>query len=96
MLWILACSLLPWPTWAGMHTHGDGFQPDEILRVTLEKVPVACRWRESAVVNGSSPGPPLRIKPNKTTWVRVYNDMPTENLTMVTIYPFESAEAEMH
>ncbi|ETN36555.1 L-ascorbate oxidase [Cyphellophora europaea CBS 101466] len=43
---------------------------------------MACRSRTSAVINGTSPGPPLRITPDQTTWVRVYNDMENENLTM--------------
>jgi hypothetical protein len=32
---------------------------------------------------GTSPGPPIYLKENQTTWIRVYNDFASENLTMV-------------
>lgn len=79
---ILGCFALAQLCRAGAHTHDESFQPDEILRVTVEQVNQACRSRASAVVNGTSPGPPLRLRPDQTTWVRVYNDMERENLTM--------------
>ncbi|KAJ5155839.1 L-ascorbate oxidase [Penicillium capsulatum] len=31
---------------------------------------------------GTTPGPTIRLRENKTTWIRVYNDFPTDNLTM--------------
>jgi L-ascorbate oxidase len=67
---------------ATLRTHDESFQPDEVLRVSIESINQACRTRSSAVVNGTSPGPPLRIKPDHTTWIRVHNDMEAENLTM--------------
>lgn len=64
-------------------THGDDFVPDYVLNVTYQDVSVACQSRPSVVVNGSSPGPALRIPAGKTTWIRVYNSMSDYNLTMV-------------
>ncbi|CAI7632070.1 unnamed protein product [Penicillium pancosmium] len=42
--------------------HDDSFQPDHILRVTAENYREACTTRYSVLVNGSSPGPELRLK----------------------------------
>ncbi|KAJ5259627.1 hypothetical protein N7478_012608 [Penicillium angulare] len=38
--------------------------------------------RYSALVNGSSPGPELRLKEGQVSWIRVYNDMEHENATI--------------
>jgi hypothetical protein len=63
--------------------HGPGFTPHEVLRITLnDTFTVGCQTRASVLVNGTSPGPPIRIEPGKTTWIRVYNDMETDNFTM--------------
>jgi L-ascorbate oxidase len=62
--------------------HDASFVPDEILRITEENVTIACESRLSVLVNGTSPGPALRLKPGKTTWIRVYNDMEHWNTTM--------------
>jgi hypothetical protein len=63
--------------------HGPEFTPDEVLRVTLKDTfAVGCQTRASVLVNGTAPGPPIHLKPGKTTWVRVYNDMETQNFTM--------------
>ena len=64
-------------------THDSEFVPDHVLRVSTRNISVACETRQSAVVNGSSPGPELRIPPGQRTWIRVYNDMGEANLTMV-------------
>jgi hypothetical protein len=64
--------------------HGDDFVPDLVLDVTYQDVPVACQSRPSVVVNGTSPGPALRIPAGKTTWIRVYNSMSDYNVTMVS------------
>lgn len=68
-----------------VRTHDTSFTPDLSLRVTLKNITQGCSIRESVVVNGTSPGPALYIKPNKVTWIRVYNDMADQNLTMVRI-----------
>ncbi|PYI00886.1 putative multi-copper oxidase [Aspergillus sclerotiicarbonarius CBS 121057] len=54
----------------------------DVLRITEDTVPIACRTRFSALVNGSTPGPAIHLKENQTTWVRVYNDMESSNFTM--------------
>lgn len=66
-----------------LHYHDSGFTPDFYLRVTYENHTVACQHRMSVLVNGTSPGPPLRLPPGKTSWVRVCNDMDAYNTTMV-------------
>ncbi|RAH83160.1 putative multi-copper oxidase [Aspergillus japonicus CBS 114.51] len=67
---------------AHLTRHDESFSPDYILRVTEDTVPIACRTRYSALVNGSIPGPTLYLRENQTTWVRVYNDMLSNNLTI--------------
>jgi hypothetical protein len=45
--------------------------------------------RYSVLVNGSSPGPELRLQEDNVSWIRVYNDMEHANVTMVfdRLYP---------
>lgn len=69
--------------------HDGQFKPDHVLRVTVAQVPSACENRDSVVVNGTSPGPTIHLLPGTRTWIRVYNDIPDQNLTMVS-------EAETH
>lgn len=65
-------------------THDDTFIPDAVLRVTEEKRKQSCvPEKDILVVNGTSPGPVLRFEEGKTLWIRVYNDIPAQNLTMV-------------
>ncbi|KAL5346162.1 hypothetical protein ACLOAV_009195 [Pseudogymnoascus australis] len=64
-------------------THDKNFVPDAILRVTEEERKQSCvPSKEILVVNGTSPGPTLRFTEGKTVWIRVYNDIPNQNLTM--------------
>jgi FtsP/CotA-like multicopper oxidase with cupredoxin domain len=63
--------------------HDSDFVPDHVLVVTYENTSIACQSRLSTLVNGSTPGPTLRLQPGKTSWVRVYNNMADYNLTMV-------------
>ncbi|KAH7146963.1 ascorbate oxidase [Dactylonectria estremocensis] len=77
-------------------THDNSFFPDYVLRVTSRNISVACETRLSAVVNGTSPGPELRIKPGKTTWIRVYNDLESQNLTMAREKDLQSANRRQH
>lgn len=65
-------------------THDETFTPDHVLRITKQNISVACESRLSVVINGTSPGPTLRLKPGASTWIRVYNDMTDSNLTMVS------------
>ena len=64
--------------------HDDSFSPDAILRVTMQNVSIGGIHRLTALVNGSIPGPELRVPENETAWIRVYNDMNGQNLTMVS------------
>jgi hypothetical protein len=66
-----------------LHKHDGSFEPDFYLSVTYENHTVACQHRMSVLVNGTSPGPTLRLTPGKTSWVRVCNDMEMYNTTMV-------------
>jgi L-ascorbate oxidase len=62
--------------------HDGSFQPDYILRATAQNITVNCESRYSVIINGSSPGPTLYFLEGKTTWVRVYNDIADQNLTV--------------
>lgn len=64
--------------------HDESFQPDHILRVTAQTYRQACMNRYSVLVNGSSPGPELRLKEGQVSRIRVYNDMKDENTTIVS------------
>ncbi|RMZ67932.1 L-ascorbate oxidase [Pyrenophora seminiperda CCB06] len=65
-----------------VHTHDAGFKPDFYLSVTYENHNVACEQRMSVLVNGTSPGPALRLPAGKTSWVRVCNNMDEFNTTI--------------
>ncbi|KAG0645875.1 Multicopper oxidase aurL2 [Hyphodiscus hymeniophilus] len=63
--------------------HDETFVPDAVLRITAENKTQSCLPSKSVVlVNGTSPGPELRLLEGRTYWIRVYNDMPDQNLTM--------------
>lgn len=62
--------------------HDSSFVPDYVLHITYETVSIGCQTRPSALINGSLPGPELRIPPGKTSWIRVYNEMTDKNATM--------------
>lgn len=79
---LLISILLPHPLTAIVHD--DSFSPDAILRVTAQIVSLGGIQRLTALVNGSIPGPELRVPENETAWIRVYNDMKDQNLTMVS------------
>jgi L-ascorbate oxidase len=64
--------------------HDTTFTPDHILRVTNENIDIACDQHLSVVVNGSTPGPIIRLAPGTASWIRVYNDVEDQNLTMVS------------
>lgn len=63
--------------------HDSTFTPDLILRGTSGNVTIDCESRYSVLLNGTSPGPTIRLVEGKTTWIRVYNDMKEFNLTVV-------------
>ena len=73
------------------HKHGADFIPDAILRITVQNISQSCLPPKPVVlVNGTSPGPEIRLMEGGTYWIRVYNDMPHANLTMVD-FPFYSS-----
>jgi hypothetical protein len=89
MLGILPCLILGLIAAAQashLRVHDDSFSPDYVLRVTAEDYEQACTERHSVLVNGSFPGPELRLQEDQTSWIRVYNDMEHSNLTMVNSY----------
>jgi hypothetical protein len=63
--------------------HDSSFVPDHVLRLTYEDISIGCQTRSSVVVNGTLPGPAIHLKPGKTSWIRVYNDMSDNNATIV-------------
>ena len=64
--------------------HDASFTPDTILRVAEQTATQSCVTKEGvAVVNGTIPGPEIRFAEGRVYWIRVYNDMPDKNLTMV-------------
>lgn len=66
-------------------THNGSFVPDVILRVTAQNVSQSCLpAKPTVLVNGTSPGPEITLLEGETTWIRVYNDMTLQNLTMVS------------
>ena len=71
---------------ANLQTHDASFQPDVVLRISKINAQIACTERESVVVNGTTPGPLVTLTAGKTTWIRVYNDMPNDNATTVSTH----------
>ncbi|KAK4234890.1 hypothetical protein C8A03DRAFT_37294 [Achaetomium macrosporum] len=65
-----------------VHDGNGNFTPDHVLRVNIARMPSACESREDVVVNGTSPGPAIHVLPGSRTWIRVYNDMTDQNVTM--------------
>jgi FtsP/CotA-like multicopper oxidase with cupredoxin domain len=64
--------------------HDASFTPHAILRVTEQKFTQSCMTKPAvALINGTSPGPEIRLVEGRTFWIRVYNDMEGQNLTMV-------------
>jgi L-ascorbate oxidase len=62
--------------------HDDSFRPDYILRATAQNITIDCESRYSVVINGTSPGPTIYLTEGRTTWIRVYNDILDQNLTV--------------
>lgn len=66
------------------HEHGPAFVPDAVLSVSRQNIAIGGVSRYSTLVNGSLPGPTLRLKEGEMVWIRVYNDMKDQNTTMVS------------
>lgn len=72
--------------------HDEHFVPEAVLRVTEESTKQSCvDEKDILLVNGTSPGPALVFKEGATIWIRVYNDIPHQNLTMVCSRLFSCA-----
>lgn len=69
-------------SWAIPQVHDGSFVPDQVLRMTTEDISIACETRHSVVVNGTAPGPPVYLVEGKPQWIRVYNDIADQNVTM--------------
>ena len=64
--------------------HDGSFVPDGILHISSGERKQSCvPAKEILLVNGTSPGPELRFTEGKTVWIRVFNDIADQNLTMV-------------
>jgi hypothetical protein len=71
-----------------LQVHNASFVPDAILWITQQNISQSCvPAKPTVIVNGTSPGPELRFLEGKTYWIRVYNDMQQDNLTMVCFNP---------
>ncbi|KAM4061159.1 multicopper oxidase domain-containing protein [Hirsutella rhossiliensis] len=77
-----ALSLLLLGVRAELQCHDHKFQPDYVLVASEDDITINCESRHSVTVNGTSPGPPLYLTEGQTTWIRVYNRMLEQNLTM--------------
>jgi L-ascorbate oxidase len=81
---VFVLGLMQWVAATTLCTHNETFIPDAILRVTVRNISQSCLPAKMTVlVNGTAPGPELRLSVGKTYWIRVYNDMVDQNLTMV-------------
>ncbi|RVX68439.1 hypothetical protein B0A52_07439 [Exophiala mesophila] len=60
----------------------DSAEPDYVLVATAQDLNINCQTRYSVVLNGTSPGPPLYMKEGQSTWIRVFNHIKDENVTV--------------
>ena len=65
--------------------HDASFEPDIILRISSQQRTITGFTQSVPLVNGTYPGPKIELTAGQTTWIRVYNDMQGENLTMVGV-----------
>lgn len=66
--------------------HDQTFHPDAVLVFTVENTSLPCVGsRPTVLINGTAPGPEIRLKEGQTSWIRVYNNIPDENATMVRL-----------
>jgi hypothetical protein len=64
--------------------HDSLFSPDHILHVTEQPFTQSCITKNEVIlINGTCPGPELRLTEGNVYWIRVFNDMDNKNLTMV-------------
>ncbi|OAG01952.1 L-ascorbate oxidase [Paraphaeosphaeria sporulosa] len=70
------------PVAAELIRHDSSWSPDTTLYATAANITIDCQSRHSVLLNGSSPGPTLYLEEGKTTWIRVYNQIPDQNVTV--------------
>jgi FtsP/CotA-like multicopper oxidase with cupredoxin domain len=76
--------------------HDETFVPDVVLVITLENTTQSCLPAKPVVlVNGTTPGPEIRLQEGQTYWIRVYNDMTDANATMVSITTLTAMQAKL-
>ena len=76
---------------AGTSCHDETFVPDAVLRISAQNVSQSCYpAKYTVLVNGTAPGPEVRLLEGKTYWIRVYNDMTDDNATMVSVNSYMS------
>ncbi|KAF2768871.1 L-ascorbate oxidase [Teratosphaeria nubilosa] len=80
--WGINESITLLPGYSSPVCHDDTFTPDFVLVVTYENVSIGCQSRPSVVINGSTPGPAVRLPAGVSSWIRVYNEMDEYNFTM--------------
>lgn len=71
------------PVAAELVRHDASWSPDTALYATAANITIDCQSRYSVLLNGTSPGPTLYLEEGKTTWIRVYNQIPDQNITVV-------------
>jgi len=72
---------------AAIEVHNETFIPDAVIRVSSAETKQSCvNEKEVILINGTSPGPEIRLEEGKTFWIRVHNDLEHENLTMVSLF----------
>jgi L-ascorbate oxidase len=74
---------LTWTCKVGANSPSPQSKPDYVLVATAADITINCQHRYSVIFNGTSPGPPLYMREGSTTWVRVYNNIEDQNLTVV-------------
>jgi hypothetical protein len=67
--------------------HDETWEPEYVLVATAQNITTNCESRYSVVFNGTSPGPAIYMREGKTTWVRVYNQIEDQNVTVVCWEP---------
>lgn len=72
---------------AELTVHDGLFIPDYVLEARAETITIDCERRHSVTINGTAPGPTLMLREEQITWIRVYNRLPDQNLTMVGRIP---------
>ncbi|RMZ84255.1 hypothetical protein DV738_g803, partial [Chaetothyriales sp. CBS 135597] len=90
---ILLLSLL-WAESTTAYAPSPHVLPEYQLVATAQNITINCQSRYSVVFNGTYPGPPLYLRENYTTWVRVYNEIQDENLTVRTA-PFSDGTPQV-